>query len=115
MNIIEAMTALQEFRAGLAEWGVTNEILILIGVAAFILWLLSAREVFGWFIKTHTLREEIRDLRREVIALKELIQERHEITEKPDTNLKDKLSATKSESRANAEDERPASRFRLDH
>ena len=105
MQIMEWMKHLQDFRAQLEAWGVTAGGLVLIGLIAFALFLLSAREVAGWFLKTGGLREEIRSLKADVARLQATLDGVE--VEEPGEKKKDKLSA-KSEDAA-------ARTFRLDH
>ncbi|MBX3023241.1 MAG: hypothetical protein KF799_16320 [Bdellovibrionales bacterium] len=116
MNIIEAMNVLQDFRARLEQWGIGNEALVFIGLIALVAWVISAREVLGWFFKTSGVRDEIRDLRREVLELQKLIQEMNEIKEPTDLQKKETIHALRREAEAKPEaDEKTSGKFRLDH
>lgn len=97
------MKHLQDFRAQLEAWGVTAGSLVLIGLIAFALFLFSAREVVGWFLKTGGLREEVRDLRADIARLQASIDgiDSEEPVDKP----KDKISAKAEAARS----------FRLEH
>lgn len=111
-QLLELAKRLQDFRSQLEIWGITNEALIAVGLLAFCFFLLSVREVAGWFLKTGGLRREIRDLKSQVARLEEAISRLHEVRETPTDvpNQNKNISATGSES------EGPAPRaFRLDH
>lgn len=105
MQVMEWMKHLQDFRAQLETWGVTTGVLVFIALIAFVCFLLSAREVTGWFLKTGGLRDEVRALRADVARLQATL-DGVDIAE-PSEEKKEKVSAKKAEGDART--------FRLDH
>jgi hypothetical protein len=65
MNIDTILSFIQTFRAQLETWGITTEFLIAVGLIAAMLFVVSLREVAGWFLKVNGLREEIRKLHKQ--------------------------------------------------
>lgn len=109
MPIMESIKAVQDFRSLLANWGVTAGGLVAIALIAFIFFLISAREVLGWFLKTGGVRDEVRDLKREIAELKELV-ERLNGTEPQIEAPAEKITPLKKDAQAST-----ARGFRLDH
>jgi len=65
MNIENALSFIQNFRAQLETLGITAEFLMVVGFFALVLFLLSLREVAGWFLRIGPLRQEIRSLKKQ--------------------------------------------------
>lgn len=109
MTIEYILDAIQNFRSALDQWGVTAETLIAVAFLAGILFVLSLREVMTWFLRVHTVRDEVRGLRAEIAELKSMLASRPSVIEieapapgiQPEAQKKD--------------DEKPAKAFRLDH
>ncbi len=109
MTIEYFLDAIQSFRSALDQWGVTAETLIAVAFLAGILFVLSLREVMTWFLRVHTVRDEVRGLRAEIAELKSMLASHSSVleTEVPALEIQ---PVTKKK-----DDEKPAKAFRLDH
>jgi hypothetical protein len=111
MSISESAQALQDFRSQLEVWGVTTQGLIAIALIAFFFFLLSAREVVGWFLKTSGVRDEVRELRGQIDQLQRSIDAMSGMQEKPEHPV-EKISA---KGKTGSEAASSRNTFRLDH
>lgn len=69
------LKATQEFRSQLESWGVTTDYLIYVGLGAFLLFIVSLREVLGWYLRTNALRAEIRVLGEQVYQMQQSLDQ----------------------------------------
>lgn len=110
MNLSVALRTLQDFRSQLEDWGITSGLLILIGTLSAILVFISFREILGWYLKTHLMREEIQDLRRQLEGIQKVLEEVRDGV----TDLEAPLTPLKKAQEP--EEKTPGSKhFRLDH
>jgi len=73
---IEAiLNFLQDARAQIDTWGITTTHLTIAGVVALIFFFLSLREVLGWYLKTHVLRDELIQTRQQLSLLQKTLEE----------------------------------------
>ena len=99
MTIETTLEFIQNFRSLIDQWGVTSETLIAVAFLAIAMFILSFREVAGWFLRVHTLRDEVKGLRHDIAELKSMM-----IANKP-LELEE----------ARAPEEKPPKAFPLDH
>jgi hypothetical protein len=109
MELATALKSAQDFRSQLALWGVSPEFLAAVGGAALILFLLSLREVLGWYLRTHHLREDVRALRAQIMALQGDLREVRDMV----ADLEPEAAAPGKSEPASATP--AATQFRLDH
>lgn len=109
MNIENVLKVIQDFRAAIEQWGVTTETLIAVAGLACIMFIFSLREVLTWFLRVHTLRDDIKGLRHEITELKALMQQRPLIIEK------EVAVENATEELKKKDEEKTVKAFRLDH
>jgi hypothetical protein len=75
MNLMLILKMLQDFRSQLENWGVTAGLLVLVGLLSSLLVFISLREILGWYLKTHHLREEVRELNVQLQEMRKVLGE----------------------------------------
>jgi hypothetical protein len=109
MTIENVLEAIQNFRTQIDQWGVTAETLIAVAFLASVMFVLSLREVMTWFLRVHTLRDEVKGLRKDISELKTMIAARPLVIETEVPAAEEPAPVKKKE------DEKPSKTFRLDH
>lgn len=113
MTIETLLEAIQNFRSSIDQWGVTAETLLAVAFLATVMFVLSLREVATWFLRVHSLRDEVRSLRKDIAELKGMMATSgpspiavtiEEEEEEPVVTISKKK-----------DEEKPAKAFRLDH
>jgi hypothetical protein len=66
MTVFEILRDIQEARARVELWGVNVRMLAIIAGVAFIVFMISLREILAWYLKINALRRELRELREEL-------------------------------------------------
>lgn len=111
MTIQFVLDLLESARGLFERWGITAETLLVIGLAASVLFFVSLREVASWFLRIHQLREEVRAVEARLAVSERLL---HEISGKLNDRLPEAAVTVAAEEPASKTT--PAgSRFRLDH
>src|SRR6266403_1832534 len=75
INLDEVLQLIQDFRSQLDVWGVNSEGLWLVGGVAALLFILSLREVATWYFRVNQVRDEVRELRGQMMAMHAMLQE----------------------------------------
>ncbi len=103
MTIETLLESIQNFRSLIDQWGVTAEALIAVAFLAIVMFIFSFREVAGWFLRVHTLRDEVKGLRQDIAELKSMMS-----ANKP-------LDFEEADPSEKKEPEKSTKAFRLDH
>jgi hypothetical protein len=75
MPVDQILQAVQDFRAHLTQWGINSTWLWIIGGLAALFFMMSLREVAGWFLRIHQMRNEMRALRLQISELQHMIED----------------------------------------
>jgi hypothetical protein len=112
LNVDEILQMVQDFRSQLSVWGVNSEGLLVIGFVAAVLFVFSLREVVTWFFRVNQVRDEVRELRSQLILMQETLDEMKDRTlGKPEP-----VQPMKPEELVKAAEVlREVPKFRLDH
>lgn len=114
INLDEILQMIQDLRSQLDVWGVNNETLMITGGIAAILFILSLREVVTWYFRVNQVRDEVRELRSQMIVMQKMIMETRDFLIHPETSAP--VIPMKPEELVKiAEGMREAPKFRLDH
>jgi hypothetical protein len=103
MTIETLLESIQNFRSLIDQWGVTAETLIAVAFLAIVMFIFSFREVAGWFLRVHTLRDEVKGLRQDIAELKSMMSANKPLDFEEEAPSKKK------------EPEKSSKSFRLDH
>ena len=114
MNLDEILQTVQDLRSQLDIWGVNSETLWIVGGIAAIVFVFSLREVATWFFKVNQVRDEVRELRSQMIVMQKMIAETRDFLIDPETSAP--VIPLKPEELVKiAEGMRETPKFRLDH
>lgn len=106
---IAALNYIQQFRTQLENWGITQQVLIGIGLVCTIVLLVSLREVAGWVLRVPHMRKEIHSLRLQVTEMHKTLNEMNE-------KLMAGVMADEGAQESEAEPQKACRpQFRLDH
>ena len=75
MNLDENLRSIQDLRAQLALWGITNHWLLIAGGVGLILFFFSLREVLSWYLRMQQVRDEVRELRAQMQVMQNTLNE----------------------------------------
>lgn len=113
MNWDNALQMIQEFRSQLDIWGVTNSGLLVAGGIAALLFLFSLREVATWFFRIHQVRSEVRELRAQMMAMQQTLEETRDLLSQ--TALENEAEVPKKKDIVLKPEGTSGARFRFDH
>jgi hypothetical protein len=114
MDIDKVLQTIQDIRSQLEVLGVTNQGLWFVGGAAALLFVLSLREVIAWYFKVNQVRDEVRELRSQMIVMHRMLKETRDMVVYPN-NLPSVPPLKPEELVKIAQGTRDALKFRLDH
>jgi hypothetical protein len=112
INLDEILQLIQDFRSQLELWGVNSEALWVVGGLAALLFILSLREVATWYFRINLVREEVRELRAQMLALTSMVQETRDFLIEPEAAV---VPMKPEELMKAAQGMKEAPKFRLDH
>ena len=112
MNLDDILQLVQDFRSQLEVWGVTSEALMVVGGIAALFFILSLREVTTWFFRVNQVRDEVRELRSQLIDLQRVLEETRDAVITPEAPV---VPMKPEELLKAAEGLRELPKFRLDH
>ncbi len=108
MTIESALETVQNSRAMIDQWGVTNQTLLAVAGLAIVMFIFSLREVLTWFLRVHSLRNDVKNLREDIAELKTMLAARPAPIEELD------FAPAPSELKKKVQD-RPAKAFQVNH
>ncbi len=69
INWTQLLDEIQDLRALLEAWGITYQILIALGAAAFVLFLVSLREIVVWYMRISQLQQQMLNMSRQLTQI----------------------------------------------
>jgi biopolymer transport protein ExbB/TolQ len=111
INWPQLLDQIQDLRSALETWGITYEILMALGVAAFALFLISLREVVVWYLKISQLQAQMLQMSRQLSQIQSSVDQARGPIFKEDKPKEDKPAETKEEAAVAA----ARKKFNLDH
>jgi hypothetical protein len=78
MNIFDILKQAQDFRSQLEVWGITSGFLWAVGFVSCFFFVLSTREVLGWYLRTNHLRDEVKAMRAQLQDLQAALDKLNE-------------------------------------
>lgn len=61
---------IETFRQNLTTWGLTPQVLVMIGVTSFILLVVSVRVVLKWYLGIQRLQDDLTTIREQLAAIR---------------------------------------------
>jgi len=114
INVDEILQMVQDLRSQLEVWGVNSQGLWFVGGAAALLFILSLREVLTWYFRVNQVRDEVRELRSQMIVMTKMLQETRDMLINPN-DVPVGPPMRPEELVKIAEGMRETPKFRLDH
>jgi hypothetical protein len=112
-NVDELLQHVQDLRSQLEVMGITSQGLWIVGGIAALLFIFSLREVLTWFFRVNQVRDEVRELRAQLITMNRAILETRDMLINPGNVPVPPMKA--DELVKIAQGMRDAPKFRLDH
>jgi hypothetical protein len=103
---------IQDFRSQLDTWGVNSETLMVVGGIAALLFILSLREVATWYFRINQVRDEVRELRAQLLVMHKMVAETRDYLIQPEAPV---VPMRPEELMKAAQGMKEAPKFRLDH
>ena len=68
------VSAVQDGRAQLSQWGVTYEVLYIVGALALVMFFFSLREVVVWYLRIGQLHQQMRALHEQLTLIRQTLE-----------------------------------------
>ena len=116
INWTQLLDQIQNLRALLEAWGITYEILMGLGIAALVLFLVSLREIVVWYMRISQLHHQMHNMSRQLSQIQATVNEVHTQTKPAGPVFKDSPAAGSSKETEEDELQKAArKKFNLDH
>jgi len=112
-NVDEVLQRVQDLRSQLEVMGITSQGLWAVGAIAALLFIFSLREVLTWYFRMNLVRDEVRELRAQLVIMNRAIMETRDMLINPSNVPVPPMKA--DELVKIAQGMREAPKFRLDH
>jgi hypothetical protein len=116
MSIAHMLLWIQETRTMLENLGITPGLLVAAAVVAFLLFVVSVREVLGWYLRLHKLQSQMAATQAQIVQIQTQVAELHQHLLGDEASSPAKTSSTAiTAASTDATPDGDRTLFRLDH